>query len=241
MKPKGILIPIILVLLCSKAFAFYENYPPYRFKDSPPKHLEAKPIVDLEHAQFRSRDGKIQVTLKEIHWDSRLSIKDGNKTLMKLHVKEAGDPPFPDSVYWVDVDGNGLKDFIVLSCHRGSGIAVNWDHVDLFLKKSGQSYQKISYDTWSSGLSDFVDLKKNGKYEVIITGYYQGKERNYFSYDIYEFKNFELVNADERFKGFPKYVWLTDKPNDKNSTHLSEKERLKYTLEKNKSIDSKKI
>ena len=227
---------VLAFFFCQNAHAYFESYPPYKFKDGPPKSLESKPVVDLDHAEYRSKDGHIKITLKEINWNSKLLIKDGHQILMKLHVSEADDLPFPNAVYWVDIDGNGFKDVIVLSSFRGCGIAAHFDHVDIFLKKPNQSYQKISYDTLDADIHDFVTLNKNGEYEVIITGFYEGKTHNYFSYDIYEFKNYKLYNADKKFPGFQKYIWFTSKENDKDTTHLSKKERLEFTLKKDQSI-----
>lgn len=227
----------LVFFFCQSANAYYEDYPPYKFKDSPPKYIAAEHISEEGAADFKSTDGKVRVVLREVRFmDSKLLIKDGNQTLMNQHVTKAGDAPFPNIVYWVDVDGNGFKDFIVLSSYRGVGIAAMWDHVDIFLKKPDESYQRISYDTWSADIHDFVDLNNNGKYQAIITGYCQGKKHNYYSYDIYEFKDYKLVNADKKFPGFPKYVWLTNKNNDKDTSQLSEKERREFTLKKDQSI-----
>ncbi|MEI8344920.1 MAG: hypothetical protein WCG06_02490 [Candidatus Omnitrophota bacterium] len=191
----------------------------------------------MDHPVFLSKNGKIRAILKEKNFmDSKLLIKDGDKTLVKLYVTKPNDPPFPNAVYWIDVDGNGLKDFIVLSSHRGTGIGLNFDYVDIYLKKPDRSYQRISFETWAVNLKDFVDLNRNGKYEVIITGFDQGQSHNYYSYNIYAFYKYRLINADQKFPGFPKYVRLTKKPNDKDSHQLSKEERLEFALKKERSI-----
>ena len=55
----------MLVLTFSNAYAYLDKYPPYKFKDGPPKHLEANTIVDYENPEYKSKDGKVYVHLSE--------------------------------------------------------------------------------------------------------------------------------------------------------------------------------
>lgn len=213
------------------ALAYFDDYPPYRFAESAPKHINASALVDLTKSEFRSPDGSVFVSLKEKDWTPDFVLKEGDKTLLEQH-----NEPFPYAVYWVDIDGNGLKDFIVLYNYRGCGLAATQDKVDMLLKKPDGSYVKISYDTMSSGINDFVDLDKDGKWEVLITDMYEGNKHNYFSYSVYEFENYRLVNVDHKIKGFPKFIWYTHRPNDKNAVGLTEKEKACHVAVKNKFI-----
>ena len=97
-------------------------------------------------------------------------------------------------------------------------------------------FEKISYYTFDAGIEDFIGPDKNGKYKVIITGFYQGNRHNYISYNIYEIKNYHLINADAKVKGFPKFIWYSNKPNDKDSGSLTQQERHLHAKEKNNSI-----
>ena len=136
-------------------------------------------------------------------------------------------------VYRFDIDGNGLEDFIVL---LQLGVNTLLRGTDIYLKKPGGGCQKISYEGSANGIEDFVDINRDGKCEVIITDIFSGKEHNYFTFSVYEFKNYRLVNVDTKFKGFPKFVWMTNKPNDKDTTHLAKQERAGHVEEKNRSI-----
>ena len=191
------------------SFGYRADYPPYEFKDGPPSHLKAELLVDLDKHDYKSEDGNVIARLKDTDSGIDFLLKEGKYVLVSDNIKEA---PTPYSVYRADLDGNGLKDFIIFNWYGGCGIAMNSFRVDIFLKKKTGGYREISYDTLSSGLEDFVDMNKNCKYEVIITDIYSGQKHTYFSYDIYEFENYKLVNADKKFKGFPKFVWDTDRP-----------------------------
>lgn len=233
MKTLFLLILISLSLPLSDIFAYVNNYPPYKFKEGPPKHIKAKLLVDSDRPRFKSKDGRIFVRLKEAADSFDFLLKDGKLVLARLTDTAV---PLPNSVYQADLDGNGIRDFIVFYNYRGSGLESQRDRVDIFLKKKGGTYQKISFDTFSAGIEDFVDLDGGGKWEVIITDFYSGHRHNYFTYNIYKLKDYRLLNADIQYKGFPKFVWMTYNKNDKDTSHLTKEERLSHTDKKNNAV-----
>ena len=202
---KNIIRFLILVITLSffqSSFAYYENYPPYKFKQGPYESLKMESLSDNEIP--------LTITNSSDYWP--------------LH-----------NFYKVDIDSNGLEDFIVLS-FSGTGTLIGY--VEIYLQEKGGYYQRISYEGSGIGTEDFVDLNKDGKTEVIITGVYQAHMHTYLSYDVYEFKNYRLVNADHKFKDFPKFVWMTYKSNDQDTTHLGVKEKRRHIKQKNGSIRS---
>lgn len=167
--------------------------------------------------------------------DSPLSDKD-----TPLFIKKDMDPVYlGPQVYQIDVDGNGIQDFISF-VYPGAGTLLNEIHI--YLKKSEGGYQEISFfEDAGAGIEDVVDINNDGKWEVILTDLCSGKKHNYFSYSVYEFKNYRLVNADEKFTGFPKFVWFTDKNNDQDTIHLTVEERKKHVQEKDAEISYEEI
>ncbi len=238
-KMKIINITIAFLLFsASQVSAYFDNYPPYRFKTGAPRHIEAKLLVGFDKTKYRSPNGKVIVRLKESANDFEFLLKDGKFIL--AHIKD-DKPPLPSSVYEADLDKNGTRDFIVFYNYRGSGFASQKDRVNIFLKKKDGAYQKISYDTFSAGIEDFVDLDRNGRCQIIITWLYNGDKHNYFSYDLYQLKDYRLVNLDNVFRGFPKFVWITHKKNDKDTTHLNLDERAEHIRAKDSSIEYEEI
>ena len=215
------------------SFGYRADYPPYRFQYGPSPRINAELLVDLDKHDYKSEDGSIIARLKDTGSGINFLLKEGNYVLVNNHIKEA---PTPYAIYKADLDGDGLKDFIVFNWYGGCGIEMNSFRVDIFLKKKTGGYRKISFDTLSSGLEDFVDMNKDGKYEIIITDIYSGQKHTYFSYDVYRFENYRLVNADAEVKEFSKFVWYSYKKNDQDTTHLTQKERLLHTKEKDHSI-----
>ena len=199
-----------LVCAVQSSFSYYENWPPYSFKQGPFKHLDLKSLPDKDIPSF---------------------IEDHSD------LESYGDSEFY-KVYKIDIDGNGLDDYIVLLCPMGSTFL--WAS-DVYLQKQKGRYEKISYVSCGVGLEDFVDINKDGRYEVIIGSLYEGEKHNYITYNIYEFKNYKLINVDKKFKGFSKFVWMTNRPNDKDTVHLSTKERRKHVANKDYSIKYESI
>lgn len=213
--------------------AYFEDYPPYKFKDGPPKHAEADMLIGCDKYDYKSQDGKISIHLKDTADTLSFIIKDDKTTVVSINERSEANP---HTVWSVDLDNNGLKDFVVFNWYGGCGLAFNAFRVDIFLKKQDGAYSKVSYDTDGPGLEDFVDLNNDGQNEVIIGSICSECGHTYFTYNIYEFKDYKLINADTKFKGFPKFVWHTYKPNDKNSKQLSKDQRDKITNEKNSMI-----
>lgn len=223
------LIVAWVILFCgfSTVLAYMENYPPHKFKDGPFNHLEAESLVDYGKSEYKSKDGRLLARLEE----SDFVLQEGKTVLARKQNREC---PCPYAVYWADVDKNGLKDFLIFYYYGASSLAGG--SVELFLNKDGKSYQKIIYETIRADLGDFVDFNKDGKYEIIITDIYGGSKHNYITYNAYEIKDYKLVNANAKLKGFPKFVWITDKPNDKDTVHLTEEQRSEHAKEKERSI-----
>lgn len=225
---------ISVSLLSNISFAYRQDYPPYRFKDSPPVHLNVKPLVSGYNVDYKSKDGSVVVHLKEPKlYEVEFFLKVGKTMLVSLDQKKED---FPCAVFQADLDNNGLDDFIVFYNSRGPGLGGHQDRVEVYFRKSKGDFEKITYNTLDTGIEDFIGPDKEGKYKVIITGFYEGDRHNYFSYNVYEFKNYRLVNADAKIKGFPKFVQYTYNKNDQDTERLTQQERLLHMKEKNSTI-----
>lgn len=219
----------------STSNAYFENYPPFSFKEvkSP---MSLKPIVDAATTEYKN--GGIVVERNQTKDGVQLLIKDEKKVLIQKSNIQGyrNETLIPYQIYHFDIDKNGLLDFVVFSNWDGVGLAAFNDHVDIFLKMENEFYRRISYNSMKARIDDFVDIDKDGEYEIIITGLYQGRRHNYFTYNLYRLNSYKLKNADSKTTGFPKFIWMTNAPNDKDTLHLTKKERALHTAGKNKSI-----
>ncbi len=184
----------------SSAFAYYDNWPP--FKQGSYRYLDLRPVPDKDIPSF---------------------IEDNSD------LDEGRDIKFYD-IYKGNLNGHGLVDYVVL--HTEPSPYLN--SVDIYLKK-GKGYRKVAYNSCAVDTKDFI-VNKDGKPGVIISSVYWSNGHNYMAYSVYQIKECVLVNADGRFKGFPKFVFMTDKYNDHDTGRLTQRERLQQTKVKNNSI-----
>jgi len=235
---KYILTLILVIWSSGSACAYVDGHPPYNFKDGPPKHLQAQALVGEGKSESKSKDGRVYARLTEEKlYEIDFILKDGDLVLAQMSPKiRDPDSAFPYSVYRADLNKDGLDDLIVFSNYRGCGLGALADKTEIFLKKKEGGYHKIYFDSLSAGLQDYVDLDKDGRYEVIITDICFVNNHSYYYYNVYEFKENKLVNTGKKFKGFPKFVWFTYKHNDRDTVHLSEGERLEQVKKRDSGI-----
>lgn len=214
------------------AAAYIEEYPPHAKDDAARAMTSLRPVVDTDNSQYR--DGKVEVRLT----DERIYLRDGRTVLVDSRghtIAEAGHRPVPVEVYHLDLDGNGQRDFIVHSWYGGTGLASLTYRVDLYLRSKDGRYSRIQYETLSPDARDYTDLDGDGIPEILITGTYSGQEHNYYTYHAYRARGGRLLPA-VGVEGLPKYIWMTTKPNDQDTTHLTRQQRLEHTRRVNGSI-----
>jgi len=238
---------VLTLLFIRDVSGYVDTHPPHSLKDGPYKSLKAKPVYVWDSPEYHSADGQIRINVQKSteEWSWDFFLQDGATVLADRHIDYS---PVPFEIYHLDINGDGLKDFIVLMTYMANGISFLHERVELFLKKKEGGYRQIAYDAVSVSIEDFVDLDNDGKLEVIFTGFYgQGgtkqdsRTHNYFSYNVYEFDGYRLKNADGKYKGFPKFVWFTHKSNDKDSGQVTLKERQQHLREKEKGLVYKDI
>jgi len=215
--------------------AFMENYPPFVFKEGAPSPIKAISLMETGKSQF-SHGSSISIKAFRTIGEVDFVIKDGDIELLNLQ----GNPEwYPFAVYLADLDKNGFEDLIVLSHCHGCDLAAYSNYVHIFLKMSKDTYRKIEYETMNADIADFVDMDKDGRAEVIITGLCDSETHgvhSYFFYTIYKIENGMLTPASRKFKGFPKFIWFTDNPNDKDTHHLTSQEKASFVARQYKSI-----
>lgn len=228
------------LLLCATgaSLGYRDDYPPYRFKDNPPSHLNVRPLVSGE-GDYESKDRSVVVHLKEPKsFEVEFFIKVGKTTLVSSYKNMEW---FPCKIFQADLNNDSRDDFIVFYNSRGPGLGGCQDKVEIYLRKNNGEFEKISYDTFDAGIEDFIGPDKEGRYKTIITGFYEGNRHNYFTYNVYEFRNYRLINADTKVKEFQKFIQYTNKPNDKDTGRLTKQERFLHTKEKDNSIHYEEI
>lgn len=225
MKKTFLLLVVIVALCLTEAEAYMKDYPPFPFKSKKlPPHLETEGLIEFK-GETTTRVEDLQVELSTIDAYDKLRIKDGKEIIFET---EEGVTPFVFAVYYADLDNNKLKDIVIFSDYRSCGLGYK-HRVDILFQVRRHTFSHIHYDTMSASLKDFVDINRDGVYEIIYTDFYDGQRHNYFVYSIYEIRDAKLYNANKKYSpAFPKFIWFTYKPNDKQSTRITREEKEEY-------------
>jgi len=234
MNRKQLLVSLLCLFFSAITVSAYnEDYPPYKFGSEFKNHFKLqnlagnKPIyedINYQHKDKKSSFELVKADPEQYFGISSLVIKINNKTVLnnKYHSNVIG-------FYKADIDKNGFDDYIVISIDVGNGLlGFAFGKIYIFLAKPDGNYQTIYFDSVYPSEKDFIDMDKDGISEIIIGGYENIGKHAYWTYNIYEIKSYKLVNANAKFKGFPKFIWFTDKPNDKDTGHLTQEVRSKY-------------
>ena len=195
-----LIVLAIFFISFSRAFAYYDNWPP--FKQGDYRCLNLVPVPDKDIPSF---------------------IRDHSDLDEGRNIKF-------DEVYKGDLTGHGQGDFVVL--HTEPSLYLNG--VDLYLK-TGQGYRMVTYRSVAVAPQDFI-VNKDGQPSIVVSSVYWSHGHNYMAYSVYQIQDYTLVNADGKFRGFPKFVFMSNKSNDQDTGRLTQKERLQQTSQKNNSI-----
>lgn len=252
-KVTALLFAVSLVLVsCLVSSASPANYPPYSFKSGPYKQFPMKLVYSYVMKKDVVNHGDLTVEVS----DTEYLTKDIELIIGSKIIYRAYDCSPATEIYVGDLDGNRLEDILFIHPSIANGLGLQGSEIVIMLKMSHSplKYMEISVKNSASEShlmpvypedSDFTDMNNDGKCELIICGFYYGAkdgiQYNYFSYSIFRFIDYKLVNSNEAFKGFPKFVWFSFEPNDKDTSKLPESIRNKHVDEVNGAICYKEI
>jgi len=211
-------------------FAFDDRYPPFDLKDLKNRVLNTGPINKPdEKGAFRDKDLVIAWETKRIE-SSVVEVRYKSKQVVQIELP--GKDEYSNAlgeVFYADLDGNGLNDIIIHPEFWGSGLGSFYKTTTiLFQAKPGQ-FQRLDFTSFNFDPRDLVDLKGDGKYELLIMQLADGlAKHNFWTYTPYRIENFNLVMDKKSFIGFPKFIFFTNKPNNQATNMLSQQQKDEY-------------
>ncbi|MEI6194778.1 MAG: hypothetical protein WCS42_10655 [Verrucomicrobiota bacterium] len=174
--------------------------------------------------------GKKQITLA-----LRGTTNGCEINLSDAHGKNLLPGPFTNSmttdqmeVFSGDLNGDGPPDFIINVWSGGCGLAADGSEVTFLLSGKG-GYRASSFYLYGFGNQDLVRFKAGGPVYFIFNDLIgnggektrDGRDHNFWVYDLYRIDGNRFVPADAEQPGFPKWVWFTNKANHEEATQLS--------------------
>ncbi len=141
-----------------------------------------------------------------------------------------------------DLNGDGQPDFIVNIWSGGCGLAADGSEVT-FLLSSKDGYRSASFYLYGFGNEDLVRFKPQGLVYFIFNDLIgsdgektrDGREHNFWVYELKRIDGARFVPADADQPGFPKWVWFTSKENHEETRQLTPAQKTRLLKKRNAS------
>jgi hypothetical protein len=142
-------------------------------------------------------------------------------------------------VFSCDLNGDGQPDFIVNVWSGGCGLAADGSEVT-FLLSSKDGYRAASFYLYAFGTKDLVRFKPQEPVYFIFNDLIgsdgektrDGREHNFWVYDLLRLDGNRFVPANADQPGFPKWIWFTNKDNHEETTQLSPEQKNRLLMKR---------
>lgn len=231
----------VVLGVAANAWAIFDNYSPFPPGTRPHPYAlhECKcygqgtsptgdPVNDF--AVSRHSYPRVSVQCDVEGGTVMLKDKDG-KTLASSKIEYYGRLTL---VYTADLNGDKIADFVTQTWSEGCGLAAEMTAATFFLSH-GSEYVARALTCYDAEPKDFVDINKDGKPEFIYTVFVygdgektkDGKEHNYYVYNLLRFEGTDIVSANDLDPRFPAWIYYRFKPSHENTDLLTVEQRMR--------------
>ncbi len=230
---------LTLLLITGNALAYNMNHGP--FEDG--ADVDYLPLTELPPEQvLTNAEGKtIGVTFKPVDNKVTLHVAHSGKAFL-ADVTEGGKLILPptkfsnfDFVYryvleacTADFNLDGKADFAIYAYSGGCGLASGYCDI-AFILSAGEKYTLTSISTLWPDKSNFIMLNKRPYFiHTTFDGVEEcndGKEHNFWIYNLLEFDKDKIKLANQAHPDFPKTIFFTFKPNHSETTIITEQQK----------------
>ncbi len=143
-------------------------------------------------------------------------------------------------VFSCELNGDGQPDFIVNVWSGGCGLAAAGSEVT-FLLSAKDGYRVASFYLYDFSQKDLVRFKPGGPVYFIFNDLINsdgektrdGREHNFWVYDLLRIEGNRFVPANAEQPGFPKWIWFTNKANHRETTQISQAQKDRLLMKQN--------
>jgi len=205
---------VIVVLLATFITSYgqnqypFEQYPEIHYKEYSgwKTHQSAKGKVQFSLVVphfFNNQDSlTILLTSFELKFDSSFIRIFRNN----LQIQEAFEPVFfietnvsTEPLQIGDINGDTLNDIKLNFPYMGNGLASLNQRVIYLFQKEDETFTKISFLDKMGKHSTERDFNGDHNFEIITMRLNDYKEHNYWTFNVYNFKNNNLININDKF------------------------------------------
>lgn len=159
------------------------------------------------------------------HYTGRLE-RNGELILPESPLPLVGDVAFllPEKAICHDLNDDGAVDFITNHSRHGNAFGAAFYDRLVILSTSSGSYRFWAASTMFPSSEDYVAFGKLEPLVMVTTSYAKSVGANphsYYVYDLWAFRDGEIVSANHVDNRFPKWVWMTYSENHNPAISLS--------------------
>ena len=214
-----------IVLLSGSVLGQMDGYLPLTKAEvgEPFQMKRVQPKIEAKTTSLTFSAGPSGIHLVLEHHDDILSIvyafgKDINNNDWRVELMLGG-CMFPSDFYIADLDGNGIKDLVMLFPTCGNGLAPSVHFLSLLFDEKGRPvpFEADGYfESLPQGIDALVDMNHDGKAELIYMNFNDG----YWITNIYRCQNAHWHRVQGQFgkREYPLFTRFTNRQNRKAIT-----------------------
>jgi hypothetical protein len=140
----------------------------------------------------------IRLTASATSWDTTHISMYRNDNLLQTFIEPLRFNPI-EPLILADFNGDGLQDLKIIFPYMGNGIASLNVRVVYLMQHSDNRFTKISYFDKMGEHRPERDFNGDKNYEIITMTLVEYKDHSYWSYNLFNFKNFDLVSVNKKY------------------------------------------
>lgn len=145
-----------------------------------------------------------------------------------------------DTVFFGDINGDLLPDIKILCWYGGCGTASLNERVIYLIQRPDDNFTKVSFKDMAASTRPERDLNNDGNYEIItmtLNGY---EGHNYWTFNLYNFINGDLVCVNDKFD-YPIMIQFLNRENHTVTDKVSKDVMKTFSAAKPDEYDPVKI
>ena len=130
----------------------------------------------------------------------------------------------PTEAICADLNGDGITDFVTDHSKHGNGLGASFYDRLVVLSSSSGGYRFWIINNMNPSPEDFVGFGEIEPVVMVTTTFANSAgavPHSYYVYDLWSFRDGEVVSANDLDNRFPKWVWMTVAENHMPASSLS--------------------
>jgi hypothetical protein len=222
-------LSICCLLGNQESAAYPERWPPFPAGESAPyPMLKAEPVVgyNARFSPFEEAPVRIRTSPRQDGYGRVTEVLVSGRRIFDTQTAHPDARfEFGSRVFYVDLTGDGLKDIMIYSYPGMVGLGSQEEIADLLIQRQDGSFRHATFEAIYADHADFVDVNRDGRFEMLWSYYYFEGNHSYWVYRVVEITDDGLRLNDALLADFPKIIWFTEKPNDQPTQRLTMSER----------------